>query len=76
MLEFRLDRGLGQLASIQLKYIMFGAAYVAQLGMEEVEWMATSWKRLKQINGKLNDDPVVEMSLATALQGHGINYHR
>ncbi|KAF9365616.1 hypothetical protein BGX34_009238 [Mortierella sp. NVP85] len=76
MLEFRLDRGLGQLASIQLKYIMFGAAYVAQLSMEEVEWMATNWKGLKQINGKLNDDPVVEISLATALQGHGINYHR
>lgn len=73
-LKFRLDCGLGQLINFQLEILKFGKYYETGMGVEEVEWIVTNWKKLKRIYGKLNDDPAVEVIQATALQSHGIDH--
>ncbi|KAK3805575.1 MAG: hypothetical protein J3Q66DRAFT_407583 [Benniella sp.] len=63
LLEFRLDCGMGQLASLQeLRTVVFSRRYtmsepMQQLEMKDVEWMIGHWKKLKGIHGDLNDDP-------------------
>jgi len=79
VLEFRLEYGLGQLASLQeLSTIEFLRGYAhnyePQLGMEEVAWMAGNWKKLEGIGGCLNSDEQMESQLATAIESHGIRY--
>jgi len=61
-IEFRLDLGLGQLASLrQLKTLTFDGSSVhtitPQLGMEEVEWMTTNWTKLRRVAGQFNGSP-------------------
>ena len=65
MLEFRLNCGLGQLASLQdLSNVrfsrFFSRTYEPQCGMEEVAWMARNWKKLKKVSGCLNRDVQLE----------------
>ncbi|KAG0246565.1 hypothetical protein BGX31_001017 [Mortierella sp. GBA43] len=72
VLEFRLERGLGQLASLQnlefLEFDKYGLdPYEAGLGMEEVTWMHGNWKSLKRIDGIPHDDELIR-----ELQFHGI----
>jgi len=77
-LKFRLDLGLGHLASLkQLISIGFSQAskyaYTPELGMDEMTWMLNNWKQLKNISGSLNSDPHVTTQLRHALQSHGIS---
>jgi len=77
-LEFRLDCGLGQLATLQqLSDITFGGRRMGkafpQLGMEEVAWMVDNWKKLKRVEGPLNGDKEVKARLVNVFESHGIN---
>jgi hypothetical protein len=77
VLEFRLDCGLGQLASLQeLRTVGFyhgsKVKRSQRLKMKDVEWMIDSWKNLKGIYGHLNRDPEVETQLKDLLKYHGI----
>jgi len=79
LLEFRLDCGLGQLASLQeLRTVVFYNGYTLkpwqQLEMKDVEWMIGSWKKLKGIHGGLNRDPDVNAQLKDLLGKHGISH--
>ncbi|KAF9343712.1 hypothetical protein BGX34_006447, partial [Mortierella sp. NVP85] len=76
-LEFRLDCGLGQLASLQaLRTLVFDGGFTArsrqQLEMKDVEWMIDNWKRLKGVYGYLNTDPEVDAQLKDRLRDHAI----
>jgi hypothetical protein len=81
VLEFRLEYGLGQLASLQrLSTVIFTGStnsrnYEPQLGMEEVVWMAGNWKKLRKIGGCLNSDEQMESQLAASIKSLGIRYH-
>jgi len=77
VLEFRLDCGLGQLASLQeLRTLVFDGGFTArprqQLEMKDVEWMIDNWKRLKGIYGHLNTDLEVNAQLKDRLRNHAI----
>lgn len=77
LLEFRLDCGMGQLASLrQLTALRFlskkSRDYHAGLGTDEFEWIKNHWKKLKMIEGKLNSDHEVDAQLKRALKAHGI----
>jgi len=79
ILEFRLEYGLGQLASLQeLSTIEFlhdhYQNYEPQLGMEEVAWMAGNWKKLEAIGGCLNSDKRLQSKLAATIESLGIRY--
>jgi len=79
VLEFRLDCGLGQLASLQeLSTVSFSRGsfrnYEPQLGMEEVVWMAGNWRKLKTIGGCLNRDVQLESQLIATIGSLGIRY--
>ncbi|KAK3805593.1 MAG: hypothetical protein J3Q66DRAFT_445901 [Benniella sp.] len=74
VLEFRLDYGLGQLASLHaLRVIRFHTKIeqAQQLGTKDVEWMIDNWK-LKGIYGHLNRNLEVEAQLKGILNFHGI----
>ncbi|KAF9355238.1 hypothetical protein BGX34_010569, partial [Mortierella sp. NVP85] len=78
VLDFRLDYGLEQLASLhELKVLRFHTKveHMQQIGMEDVEWMIDSWKKLKGIYGRLNSDPKLEYQLSDALKSRGIETH-
>ncbi|KAK3819573.1 MAG: hypothetical protein J3Q66DRAFT_367665 [Benniella sp.] len=80
VLEFRLEYGLGQLASLhELSTIEFlryyDHNYEPQLGMDEVAWMAGNWKKLKKIGGCLNKDVQMEPQLVATIESLGIRYH-
>ncbi|KAK3819886.1 MAG: hypothetical protein J3Q66DRAFT_163784 [Benniella sp.] len=76
--EFRLDRGLGQLASLrQLKSLTFvdgsnPLTIKPQLGMEEVEWMTTNWTQLRRVAGQFNRSPEENAKLKDAFIRRGI----
>jgi hypothetical protein len=77
VLEFRLDCGLGQLASLrELRTVVFynrsTFGRTQRLEMKDVEWMIDNWKRLVAIYGRLNRDPEVETHLIDLLDDHGI----
>jgi len=79
VLEFRLECGLGQLESLQqlasihfALYSMNGSHY-PQLGMDEVAWMASNWKKLKKIKGRFNKDPRLDSDLRNAIELYGIS---
>ncbi|KAF9358956.1 hypothetical protein BGX34_008630 [Mortierella sp. NVP85] len=74
-LEFRLDCGLGRLASLQ-QLTGFGFYLEApspELGVEEVTWMVDNWKKLKMVKGPLNSDKTVAAQLKEIIESHGIN---
>jgi hypothetical protein len=78
VLEFRLDYGLAQLASlkelrmIRFSYILYDPELTQQLGRDDIEWMTDNWKNLKGIYGCLNRDPEVEAQLLDLLEHRGI----
>jgi hypothetical protein len=75
-LEFRLENGLDQLASLQqltsLSFDKENGPHIPQLGKDEVVWMLANWKKLTIISGKLNDDPREDQRLKDALQLLGV----
>jgi len=76
VLDFRLDCGLGQLASFhELRILRFHTEITRtqQLGTKDVEWMIDNWMKLGGIYGHLNRDPGVEDQLKDALKSHGID---
>ncbi|KAF9362833.1 hypothetical protein BGX34_005409 [Mortierella sp. NVP85] len=75
MLEFRLDCGLGQLASLQqLKYLKFdpGCVFKPQLEAKDVEWMVENWKNIIGIFGDLNKVTEENDRLKLVLRDQGI----
>ncbi|KAF9353867.1 hypothetical protein BGX34_011334 [Mortierella sp. NVP85] len=79
VLEFRLDCGLGQLASLQqLTTLAFsqnmftGESYTPQFDMEEVAWMVEKWKKLERVVGSLNRDTRVDSQLRSVIKSRGI----
>jgi hypothetical protein len=63
VLVFLLECGLGQLASLeQLRPLAFpqtrfsNGDHSPQLGIDEVEWMASNWRKLRTISGCLHKD--------------------
>ncbi|KAF9363056.1 hypothetical protein BGX34_005003 [Mortierella sp. NVP85] len=80
VLEFRLDKGMGHLATLQqLSWICFekmpfeDVLYMPQIGMEEVEWMVDNWKNLRKITGFLNSNRELEDQLRDVISSHGIS---
>ncbi|KAF9365476.1 hypothetical protein BGX34_009815 [Mortierella sp. NVP85] len=74
---FRLDLGLGQLASLrQLKTLTFDSSSYCnikpQLGMEEVEWMATNWTKLERVAGQFSGSPDENAKLKDAFIRRGV----
>jgi hypothetical protein len=77
VLAFRLDCGLGQLATLReltgLGFYPGGSTkMMQQLGRDDVEWMTENWPKLKIINGRLNEDIEVEAELEGILTSHGV----
>jgi hypothetical protein len=74
VLEFRLENGMGQLASLQqLVTIGFGDTqrhipYFPQMGQRDVIWMLANWMKLRTIGGQLNDDPTENRRLKGVLK--------
>jgi hypothetical protein len=79
-LEFRLDCGLAQLASLkELRAVGFsteryGVLQARRLGANDIEWMMDNWKNLKGICGCLNRDPKVRAQLKDQIEHLGILY--
>ncbi|KAF9362687.1 hypothetical protein BGX34_005665 [Mortierella sp. NVP85] len=79
VLEFRLDCGLGQLGSLQEMTTLrfYGTGYLVKrtqrLGIEDVEWMVSNWKKLKYVTGHLSRDQSVDEQLKGVLKSHRIN---
>ncbi|KAF9351402.1 hypothetical protein BGX34_000580 [Mortierella sp. NVP85] len=80
VLEFRLDCGLAQLASLkELRALgfcheMYGIEQVQRLGANDIGWMMDNWKNLKGICGCLNRDPEVHARLKDQIEHRGILY--
>ncbi|KAF9363055.1 hypothetical protein BGX34_005002 [Mortierella sp. NVP85] len=73
LLEFRLDQGMGQLASLQnLAKLTFRVPYF-QLEIQEVEWMMETWKNLKCITGDLHSDREANAELVRVIKSRGLN---
>jgi len=77
-LDFRLDCGLGRLASLrQLTDLSFDTSSDSppfpQLEMEDVTWMVNNWKKLRRVKGPLNGDKEVKARLVNVFESHGIN---
>jgi hypothetical protein len=77
ILEFRLENGMGQLATLkQLTSLGFersrNGTYASQMGQDEVLWMLANWKKLKSIAGKLSDDPEEDRRLKLVLWYLGV----
>ncbi|KAF9359096.1 hypothetical protein BGX34_008542 [Mortierella sp. NVP85] len=74
MLEFRLENGMEQLASLQqLIAIGFGDTSPPQMGQRDVIWMLANWKKLRTIAGRLNDDPVIDRKVKSVFKILGID---
>jgi len=77
-LAFRLDCGLGRLASLQqlmdLCFSISDNPHFRQLGMEEAVWMVENWKNLETIIGLFNrnTDEEVKAQLVSVFESHGI----
>jgi len=78
-LDFRLDCGLGQLASLKeltwlklSKPVLRSVIKMQRLGMEDVEWMVNNWKKLKEVQGELNSTRSIEAELRNMFASHGI----
>ncbi|KAK3805568.1 MAG: hypothetical protein J3Q66DRAFT_422841 [Benniella sp.] len=78
VLNFRLDCGLKQLATLkELALVIFPASksdtMVQRLEMEDVEWMMNNWKNLKAIQGTLNcTNSVLNQDLHEMFVSHDI----
>ncbi|KAF9357334.1 hypothetical protein BGX34_009417 [Mortierella sp. NVP85] len=80
-LEFRLDCGLGRLASLQqLNCLCFGRlrshSHYPQVDIGEVAWMVEHWKKLKCISGPLNSHNEVRNAIVSVFESHGIDVRR
>lgn len=78
VLKYRLDCGIGHLADLRLLRTLdfddcHSRPYTPQLGVEEVEWMATHWKHLQFVSGEFNKDPEKSAEVGSALQLRGID---
>ena len=81
LLEFLLDQGMRQLASLQqlIRLTFSGhirypdSPYFPQLEIQEVEWMMETWKNLKFINGDLNSNREVNAELKRIIESRGLN---
>ena len=72
-LAFRLDCGLGRLASLQqLTYFCIRTTHNGQLGMEEVVWMVDNLRKLRKVVGNLNRVEEVKSQLVSVFESHGI----
>ncbi|KAF9161822.1 hypothetical protein BGX20_001972 [Mortierella sp. AD010] len=71
-LRFKLEFGVGALASLKrIKYLSW--SYIRQnLVMEDIEWMLQNWKRLKQVTGILHTDDTIGNPLREKLKAHGV----
>ncbi|KAF9344718.1 hypothetical protein BGX26_003995 [Mortierella sp. AD094] len=71
-LRFKLEFGIGALASLKrIKYLSW--SYTRQnLVMEDIEWMLQNWKGLKQVTGILNVDATIGNPLREKLKAHGV----
>jgi hypothetical protein len=77
VLKFRLEDGMGQLASLQeltsFQFLPNGYwTWQIELGMEEFEWIKEHWKRLKMVKGRLNSSSTVSSHLKVAFEELGI----
>jgi len=77
MLECRLDRGLGRLASLQQLTSVWldtpiGNWQNPNLSMEDVMWMVENWKGLKKVVGYLNWRQDLAAQLRSVFDSHGI----
>ncbi|KAF9953925.1 hypothetical protein BGZ65_004347 [Modicella reniformis] len=72
-LEFRLDKGLEQLATLtRLKRLVIERT-IQESTMEDVEWMINHWRNLKCIEGTLNtEDKDESAKLVSKLQAAGV----
>lgn len=67
-LDFRLQSGLGALVRLrQIEHVNFMRTG-QQLGVEDVQWMVSSWKYLKTLSGTLNKDPDTISTLKSLLE--------
>ena len=78
ILEFRLENGLEQLATLQqLTTMDFEESevnvYAPQMGKHEAGWMLANWKKLRSILGVLNDDPSTDSKLMSMFKIFDIN---
>lgn len=74
-LLFRLDCGMGHLASLQQLtklHFLDNPSYIPHLDVDEAVWMVDNWKKLKTIRGRLNEDDVVNARIKRILEPHGI----
>ncbi|KAF9993317.1 hypothetical protein BGZ79_002031 [Entomortierella chlamydospora] len=71
-LRFKLEFGVGALASLKrIKYLSW--SYIRQnLVMEDIEWMLQNWKGLKQVTGILHTDDTIGNPLREKLKAHGV----
>ncbi|KAF8925397.1 hypothetical protein BGZ58_000839 [Dissophora ornata] len=71
-LDFRLEKGLGQLAKLSMLEDIAFAGTVQRMNREEVEWMIQSWKGLASVKGMLNEDRSEMMDLQMMFHVVGI----
>ncbi|KAG0229008.1 hypothetical protein B0O80DRAFT_463671 [Mortierella sp. GBAus27b] len=66
-LDFRLESGLGQLATLtRLKELAFGYT-MQEMTAEDVQWMIHHWKDLKSVEGTLNVKDKIECGRMVAM---------
>ncbi|KAG0246447.1 hypothetical protein B0O80DRAFT_493171 [Mortierella sp. GBAus27b] len=78
-LQFRLDRGMGQLASLrQLRDICYISNRYSgpQIGKEEVNWILDNWKSLARMRGSLNENMALNNEVKEELRRQGISTSR
>ncbi|KAK3819586.1 MAG: hypothetical protein J3Q66DRAFT_334970 [Benniella sp.] len=74
--EFRLENGLGQLASLkQLKILKFHGC-CPQLSMDEIAWMKVHWKNLTITGGPLHKEHEEDENLKAAMKILGIPFSK
>jgi len=75
-LEFRLEYGMGRLATLQqLTLLSFeetdNRTYLPHVGREEALWILANWKEQTSIRGRLDEDPDEDHALKEALRFFG-----
>ncbi|KAI8603772.1 hypothetical protein EDD21DRAFT_368119 [Dissophora ornata] len=72
-LDFRLQNGLGELASLKEMRRLQHKGTRQLLGVEEVEWIVAHWTKLKTVYGSLNMDPAINIALKGFLKSYGVH---
>lgn len=71
-LDLRLDEGLDTLSTLkQLESFSF-KSYHQQMKMSDIQWMITSWPRLRKLAGRFSSDPDRFYEFKHTLNNHGI----